>query len=292
MPAISERIITDEQIEQFHNDGFLVVRGLFSPDETSKLREHFMAIHAAGPIEDSFHPMPLEETGGDILKHYPRIMQPHRWDELSRQMLLNAHVGSILRDLLGETPLAAQSMLYFKPPGARGQALHQDNFYLHVKPGTCLASWLALDDADEENGTLFAVPGSDKIGVLCPHPADMTKSFTTEEVDIPAGSQPVRIDLKAGDVLFFNGSVIHGSYPNVSRDRFRRAFICHYVGDSTTEMSSGYYPLLDFDGMELTRASAQGGGPCGTEELSALEEVRQSEREKGAAGVLQGAIAA
>ena len=292
MPATLERILTDEQIEQFHNDEFLVVRGLFSIKETAMLRDHFMAVHAAGPVENSFHPMPLEETGGDILKHYPRIMQPHRWDELSKQMLLDARVGSILRDLFGETPLAAQSMLYFKPPGARGQALHQDNFYLHVKPGTCLASWLALDDADEENGTLFAVPGSDKLGVLCPHPADMSKSFTTEEVDIPEGSQPLPINLKAGDVLFFNGSVIHGSYPNSSRDRFRRAFICHYVGNSTTEMSSGYYPLLNFDGEELRRSDAEGGGPCGTEELLALEQVRQSEREKGGAGVLQGAIAA
>ncbi|HVF10706.1 MAG TPA: phytanoyl-CoA dioxygenase family protein, partial [Abditibacteriaceae bacterium] len=147
-----ERILTDEQIEQFHNDGFLVVRGLFSQEETTLLRDHFMAVHAAGPVEGYFHPLPLEETGGDILKHYPRIMQPHRWDELSRQMLLDARVGSILRDLFDEMPLAAQSMLYFKPPGARGQALHQDNFYLHVKPGTCLASWLALDDADAENG--------------------------------------------------------------------------------------------------------------------------------------------
>ena len=36
--------------------------------------------------------------------------------------------------------------------------------------------------------------------------------------------------MKAGDVLFFHGKTIHGSPPNVTNDRFRRSFICHYVG--------------------------------------------------------------
>ncbi|MEJ7654789.1 MAG: phytanoyl-CoA dioxygenase family protein [Chloroflexia bacterium] len=44
-------------------------------------------------------------------------------------------------------------MLY-SPAGARGQALHQDNFFLKVEPGTCIAAWAALDPADRENGGL------------------------------------------------------------------------------------------------------------------------------------------
>jgi len=39
---------------------------------------------------------------------------------------------------------------------SRGQAFHQDNFYLRVKPGTCVAAWVAVDDADEENGSISA----------------------------------------------------------------------------------------------------------------------------------------
>ena len=42
------------------------------------------------------------------------------------------------RLLLGREPYAAQTMFYFKPPGARGQALHQDQTPLRVQPGTCL----------------------------------------------------------------------------------------------------------------------------------------------------------
>ncbi len=34
-----------------------------------------------------------------------------------------------------------------------------------------------------------------------------------------------------GDALFFAGKTIHGSYPNLTQDRWRRSFICHYVGE-------------------------------------------------------------
>jgi len=55
----------------------------------------------------------------------------------------------LLAAFFGCEALACQSMLYFKPPGARGQVLHQDNFYLHARRGTCVAAWLALDRSDE-----------------------------------------------------------------------------------------------------------------------------------------------
>ena len=259
-----QRVLDAGQKAQFERDGFYVMRGLFSVDQVETLRERFMEIHAAGGVPGFFSPVRLEENGGDVLRHYPRIMHPHRFDELSKTWLLDTRLRDVLHDLFGEEPLAAQSMMYFKPPGARGQALHQDNFYLQVSPGTCLAAWVPLDDADVENGGLFVVPGSHLGAIQCPHVADLTKSFTTEEVDVPDGTLPVAVELNRGDVLFFNGSLIHGSYPNTSSTRFRRAFICHYVPDSTTEMSEHYYPLHTFAGETVERAKADGGGVCGT----------------------------
>jgi len=266
-----QQTVTQEQAQQFERDGFLVVRGLLSRDEAEELREHFMAMQQASLVPGSearqhYQPLSMEEARGDVLKHFPRIMMPHRFDETSRNYMLDARFESVLRELFGEEPLAAQSMFYFKPPGARGQALHQDNFYLKVSPGTCMAAWVSLDDADSQNGTLFVVPGSHKQPVLCPHAADLRTSFTTEEVDIPEGLEQVEVKLEAGDVLFFNGTLIHGSYPNVTSDRFRRSFICHYVGASTTQMNSGYYPLHTFAGETLVKNEAQGGGPCGNED--------------------------
>ena len=39
--------------------------------------------------------------------------------------------------------------------------------------------------------------------------------------------------MSPGDTLFFDGKVIHGSYMNKTRDRWRRSFICHYIGENS-----------------------------------------------------------
>lgn len=257
--------LTREQKQQFVTEGYVMMKGLFSQAETTELREYFMKLHAQGPVEGLFAPVPEKVANGDVLKQFPRFMHPHRVDDYAKRTMLDSRIMHTLTDLFEEEPLAAQSMFYFKPPGARGQALHQDNFYLKVEPGTCIAAWLAVDPADQENGGLFIVPGSNRLDILCPHLADPTKYFTKEEVDIPEGLQPVPVLMEAGDVLFFNGSVIHGSYPNTSQDRFRRSFICHYTGKSTTTLSKWYNPLYSLGGEIFDLADNPAGGPCGTE---------------------------
>lgn len=119
----------------------------------------------------------------------------------------------------------------------------------------------------------------------------MSRSFTIEEVGVPEGMEPVPADLAVGDVLFFNGSVIHGSWPNTSANRFRRSFICHYVAASTSAMSAGYSPLLNFDDQEVRIDAVEGGGPCGSEEMAAFDHAKSIFREECQTGILQGAIA-
>lgn len=258
-------MLTAAQKKDFDTNGFLVVKGLFAKAEIEQLKDNFMQMHAKGPIPGLFQPLSEEEAGGDMLKMYPRIMHPHRVDELSKRYMLDPRIFAVLSELFGEEALAAQSMLYFKPPGAKGQALHQDNFYLKIEPGTCIAAWTAIDPSDEQNGGLFIVPHSQHGEIQCPHEADAEQSFTREEVNVPPGLKPVPAVLEAGDVLFFNGNVIHGSYPNASQDRFRRSFICHYAGISTLKASDWYKPMYYADGTPVEIETNPSGGPCGTE---------------------------
>jgi ectoine hydroxylase-related dioxygenase (phytanoyl-CoA dioxygenase family) len=67
-----------------------------------------------------------------------------------------------------------------------------------------------------------------------------------------------------GDVLFFNGSLVHGSGPNRSADRFRRSFIGHYVGRSTDRIGR-HYATLTMGGEPVVLPESEGAGPCGTE---------------------------
>jgi ectoine hydroxylase-related dioxygenase (phytanoyl-CoA dioxygenase family) len=154
-------------------------------------------------------------------------------------------------------------MFYFKPPGARGQALHQDQYYLRVQPGTCMASWLAVDDCDEENGCLMVVPGSHQWPVLCTVDADATQSFTDVTVELPAGAQVVPAVMQAGDVLFFNGQLVHGSYPNTSLNRFRRSLIGHYLVGEAEKVAKYYHPVLRMDGSQVELGISDQGDMCG-----------------------------
>lgn len=178
--------------------------------------------------------------------------------------MLDKRVEAVLTDLFEEEAIASQIMFYFKPLGARGQDLHQYNYYLRVKPGTCIAAWTAVDDVDMENGGMVLVPGSHELDIFCLERADNSQFFTADHVDVPEGKEVVPEVMKAGDVLFFNGSVVYGSYPNLSQDRFRCAFICHYVPLASQEVSGGYHPLYNFQG-EIVEGigEATGGGPCG-----------------------------
>lgn len=267
--------VTKDDLGRYEEDGFLIVRQMFSAEEVGAIRDAFMSLADGGPVPGLFHPELCYIGNGesakiDPLSRYPRVMHPHRHPdlpagELALRYMLDSRIGGVLASLFAEEPVAAQSMFYFKPPGARGQALHQDNFYLRVAPGTCMAAWVAIDDADEDNGTLMVVPRSHRMDVACPEKADLSVSFTTDFVAVPEGLKESPVRLAAGDVLFFNGSLIHGSYPNTTEDRFRRAFICHYLPRGSAEISGGYKPLLGFDGQEVgSIADAQGGGPCGT----------------------------
>ena len=244
----------------YDRDGFALARGLFSPQEVEEVRETFDKIHQQGiaPFQDDSIRDP-----NDPLFQYPRIMHPHRFNAAARRYLLHPGVIACLRTLCGEDPVATQSMYYFKPPGARGQAMHQDNIYLLVEPGTCMAAWTAIDRADRENGGMMLVPGTHRGNILCQEKGDTSVSWTSTVTPVPKGLKAVDAPMEAGDTLFFGGAMIHGSGPNRSRDRFRRAFIGHYAAGSLDKISTFYLPLVKMDGADYEVSVNQGGGPCG-----------------------------
>ncbi|WP_274653580.1 phytanoyl-CoA dioxygenase family protein [Paenibacillus humicola] len=257
------RSLTPEQKRHFDTEGYLIVKGLFRDEELREIDRTFEHI-GSRTVPGYFEPdMSPENT--DPLKRFPRIVHPHRFDETAKKYMLHRPVLDVLADLYGEEALAAQSMFYYKPPGSRGQALHQDNFYLKVEPGNCIAAWTAIDAADEENGGLLVVPKTNDYEIVCPELADAKESFTSHYVKPPKEEKAIPAIMDRGDVLFFNGNLIHGSYRNKSKDRFRRAFICHYANESATAISGYYRPLFRADGSAVDLEANSDGGPCGSE---------------------------
>jgi phytanoyl-CoA hydroxylase len=118
-------MIDDGARRSFEDQGYAVARGLFDPEETTVLSDHFTRLREAGAYPGDI--VGVEPTSDDPLKKYPRMIHMHRWDAVALDWLIEPRLAQSLASLLGGVePLAVQTMLYFKPPGARGQAVHQD----------------------------------------------------------------------------------------------------------------------------------------------------------------------
>ncbi len=254
-------MLTEEQKRTWQEKGYLIVRGLFSPEEVAFYREHFMGLNAQGAQASR---TVAEPKPGDPLLKYPRMIHMHRWDQASLDWMLDKRIRDAMVDLVGREPYAVQTMFYFKPAGARGQALHQDNYYLRVQPGTCIAAWMAVDRCDEDNGCLQLVPGSHNWPLLCTVKANTQESFTDVTVPIPEGTPVEAAVMEPGDVLFFNGSVVHGSLPNRTTDRFRRSLIGHYIEGDAQQVGMWYHPALRMDGTPVELDASPKGMKCGT----------------------------
>src|SRR5688500_1396916 len=159
----------------FFRDGFAVARALIPAREVCAIRDAFMTQAKDGPVEglSEMRHRDAAYDRSDPLAFYPRMMHPHTHADkpvgaVAMRCLLDHRLYPLLKSFVGDEPVGVQTMFYFKPPGARGQALHQDNFYLRVKPGTCCAAWIAIDDADQENGGMLVVPGTQAMEIICP----------------------------------------------------------------------------------------------------------------------------
>jgi hypothetical protein len=273
-------MLSQSQINQFKNEGYLLVKGMFSAAEADFYRAHFEEMRrrdnpAAGHGNNGLS----LDNNTDPLQIYPRIMQPHRRDEASLNWLTDTRIREAMTGMLDQEPYAVQTMFYFKPPGARGQALHQDQYYLRVQPGTCIAAWMAVDACDDSNGCLRVVPGSHDWPLLCLTEADTEVSFTDVTVSLPEGVEAMPIVMEPGDVLFFNGQIVHGSLPNSTSDRFRRSLIGHYIVGEAEQVYQWYHPVLRMDGTAVELGVSEVGGTCGTWVDEQGEEVLEMQAE-------------
>ncbi len=245
----------------YAENGYLVVRGLFNANECDFWCQYFTDMVERGG--DGWAEGGVDPSHEDPLKRYPRLLQPHRGDKVAFDYMVDARINRYLTSFYDREPLAVQTMVYFKPPGARGQALHQDNRYLQAEPGTCMAAWLALEDIDDENGCLEVVPGTQDMPMVCTEKADTTKSFSDVVINLP-GMSAIPVHMKKGDVIFFNGSLVHGSGPNQSNSRFRRIMVGHYIEGNAEQVAKYYFPVFRMDGSQVEGlTSIDQGGPCG-----------------------------
>lgn len=245
-----EYVLSPEQIEQFHRDGYVTLRDVLTEEEMAAIEPEFERFitgqvpdmgrdfcDMSGPYDRKFEDFSLVNA---VL---PRKYQPEIRDNIYER-----RSASIARQLIGESATLDYDQFLAKRP-AKPDAVftwHQDLGYWPTgtpEPLTATCS-LALDDADQENGCLKVVPGSQKKG-LRPHRPLMGENREQSHilsVALTEDDPVVELPLKRGDITVHDEMIIHGSGGNRSPDRWRRTYITAYRSEACVafERSIGF----------------------------------------------------
>jgi ectoine hydroxylase-related dioxygenase (phytanoyl-CoA dioxygenase family) len=215
--------LTPDQIEQYREDGCLVLDGHLPDDILQDIRSEIARFEdEARGMTASNDRLDLEDSHTTDTPRLRRIKLPHMISDIFRSLMYSDHILAPARDLIGPDLRLHTSKLNMKSAGY-GAAVewHQDYaFYPHTNDDI-LAIGVIIDDMESENGPLMVYPGSHK-GPVYDHHVDgvFAGAFVPEEVGLnPADA----IELKgpAGSISIHHGRIIHGSALNTS-DRSRR----------------------------------------------------------------------
>jgi ectoine hydroxylase-related dioxygenase (phytanoyl-CoA dioxygenase family) len=236
------REVTADEVASYEENGWVMLRQLFSPELVAELLEGARVTLAEMENGNRF-------TGNISLQHLARDgIEPFRTVTLSNEMGRVAHT-LINRARLSDVDVPIQyhsDSVWCKEPGASGTGFHQDD---SVRPGDrpgVFNMWMALDEVTPDMGALRFLTGVHREGPLGhvrrpidPRLDEETKRTRSELgvlnyypklTDIYEWSPPFHY--QPGDATVHHGSMIHGGAMN-SSDRQRWGLIMEYMPADT-----------------------------------------------------------
>lgn len=270
------RYLTETQIQAFRSDGFLVVPNFVSDEHCLQLRERAMMLaekHVPSPEEATvftadgkpqhtsddyfltsgeqircfFEKDAFDERGN--LRAEPHLAlnklghAMHDLDPVFDSFSRTPDLVNVAADLGMRDPLLLQSMYIFKQPHIGGEVTcHTDHTYLWTEPQSVIGFWFAIDDATNENGCMWAVPGGHKLPVRSRSRLNESRTATVMDVLDP---EPYPLDnlqcleAKRGTLVLLDGAVPHLSAANTS-DKPRHAYTIHAIDGAANYLDDNW----------------------------------------------------
>lgn len=224
--------LTKDQLQQYKDEGYTVVRGLIPPDKVKAVRARLME------LLDGDHDWP--ETHFQILDpskfRNPKggfvplgVQRPAKQEQVFRDIADHPNLQSAMAQLLGGPVERFTDQALIKNKTVRGESFyHQDSEYWHIPPEQGANAWIALDEVDREAIALAILPGTHKIWEIIPHEAyydepslhNAQTGQAFKRYRIPFAqidfSKEVLLPMSPGDAAFFSNYTWHRAEPNLS----------------------------------------------------------------------------
>jgi phytanoyl-CoA hydroxylase len=243
--------LTPAQRAEYDERGYLVLSGLFEPDELSAWRARFDDVveGRVAPAPEMLVMRDVMVAKGAVVPERPaeavaKIQDFHNDPVLFEGFVKHPKLLALVREFTGPDVKSIHTMLINKPPGVDGRhPLHQDLLYFPFRPEDRIVGVsTALERCTRENGCLVAVPGSHR-GGLRPHENPDWEwlnlgYFGARDADTDAR---VHVEMEPGDTILFHPLLLHGSGRNRTSG-FRRMILAHYASAECRYLD-GAHPL-------------------------------------------------
>ncbi len=253
--------LSEEQVASFHLNGFLAGVRLLDDGQVDQLREELdELLMPESQQSELWHEYHRNESA-DPDKVLFHALGAWRIKAGFHDLPWNPRFCLPASQLLGGPVRFWHDQLFCKPPRHGGVvAWHQDySYWTRTKPLAHLTCWIALDDADEDNGCVCYVPGSHRWDLLpvtgLAGDMDAIREVLSDE-QWQQFQSPVAAPVKRGQCTFHHGLTIHGSFENRT-DRPRRATVLNVLRDGVCSASDE--PLLA--GIPVIRPGEKIQGP-------------------------------
>ena len=233
--------VSDEQISAFHEDGYLIVPGLFDSEEADILRK---AAHTDSSFGENAYDLEDGEGGKAQLVLWNKAGED-LWGAIARsERIVNA-----MEQLFDDEVYHYHSKMSIKKPRTGGAwSWHQDYGYWYQNG--CIwpdmgSAFIAVDPNTRENGCLQVLKGSHKMGrIEHGQYGDQTGADPERTTAAAKVMETVYVELDPGDTLFFHSNTLHRSDQNTSDDP-RWSLICCYNTKHNNPYKESHHPFYE-----------------------------------------------
>ena len=220
--------LTSEQLKQYEEEGYVAPIDVLSKEEANEVKEEIELIEKKWPDE-------LEGLG----RNYIHLISP-----VFDKVCNNTKILDAVESLIGKNILICGTTLFVKNPNEKGfVSFHQDAKYIGLEPYNWVTAWVAITDANEENGCMRMWSGSHKNDLQYHNQKFdennlLTRGQTVENVPM---NETKPVILKAGQISLHHPKVVHGSGLNKSKDRRIGFVIQSYIGTNVDQVLGKIY---------------------------------------------------